>query len=313
MITRQRSVLWIIKNFGRDIEKIRLVKLAFLVSWEMADCQQSSLYSFVPYLYGPFSFTLYHEMDALKQNGWIVEDKSSYRINSDPSQEIKLLPKDFEYRLYQTLKPYLRMDADELTSFIYKKFPWFTIKSVKRRASLIRPIAKPRIYTIGYEKLMVDRFLNLLMKAGIWRIIDVRANPVARRYGFHKKTLNSLCSKLDIDYIHFPKLGIPGSWRAEIGDKTRLKELFEKYTKEILTENSSEVQKIAQLMIDTPSAIMCLEEDPTLCHRSYLGRQVAAMTELPHREIRGRYENRVQYNPSVNHSIDIPPSLPGIY
>jgi uncharacterized protein (DUF488 family) len=46
----------------------------------------------------------------------------------------------------------------------------------------------------------------------IRRLIDVRSNPTARRYGFHESTLDRLVNRLSIEYRHFAELGI----RSEI-------------------------------------------------------------------------------------------------
>lgn len=74
---------------------------------------------------------------------------------------------------------------------VYREFPWYTLnsKNAARRAASA-PVASPAVYTVGYEGLMLDGLLDLLLRVGIKRLIDVRCNPVARRFGFHKSTLD---------------------------------------------------------------------------------------------------------------------------
>jgi uncharacterized protein (DUF488 family) len=46
-----------------------------------------------------------------------------------------------------------------------------------------------KIYTIGYEATTMAEFLAALTRAGVERVIDVRALPLSRRPGFSKTSL----------------------------------------------------------------------------------------------------------------------------
>src|SRR5579863_3102771 len=71
MFSRQRAILRLIQNEGGAVGRLRLVKLAFLLSREPA-APRTGTYDFVPYKRGPFSFTLYHELRALERDGWLA-------------------------------------------------------------------------------------------------------------------------------------------------------------------------------------------------------------------------------------------------
>ncbi|NJM48439.1 MAG: DUF488 domain-containing protein [Alkalinema sp. RU_4_3] len=71
--------------------------------------------------------------------------------------------------------------------------------------------------------------MNLLLESGISRLIDVRFNPISRRFGFHRSTLGRLCGFLGIDYQHLPELGIPGSEREDLGASSQYESLFSNY------------------------------------------------------------------------------------
>src|SRR3954466_3015097 len=71
MINRQRALIRLIANEGGRIKMLRLVKLAFLLREEAGTIPPSSLYDFVPYQHGPFSFTLIHELRAIERDGWV--------------------------------------------------------------------------------------------------------------------------------------------------------------------------------------------------------------------------------------------------
>ena len=48
-----------------------------------------------------------------------------------------------------------------------------------------------RIFTIGYEGATVAEFLSALQRAGVERVIDIRAIANSRRPGFSKNSLRA--------------------------------------------------------------------------------------------------------------------------
>ena len=59
MLTRQKTVLSLLTQVGRPLSPTVFVKLVFLLRQETDLERDRSFYSFVPYNFGPFSFTLY--------------------------------------------------------------------------------------------------------------------------------------------------------------------------------------------------------------------------------------------------------------
>ena len=55
-----------------------------------------------------------------------------------------------------------------------------------------------RIFTIGYEATTMAEFLAALTKAGVERVIDVRALPLSRRPGFSKSPLRAALDEAGI-------------------------------------------------------------------------------------------------------------------
>jgi len=170
---------------------------------------------------------------------------------------------------------------------VYRDYPWFTLNSewMPKRA-VSRPEAESAVYTVGYEGIMVDALLDCLLRRGIKRLIDVRCNPIARRYGFHKNTLCRLCGDVGIEYLHFASLGVPSAWRTDLSDRPSYMRLFERYDREILPKQHAAVEKVAGLMVDMPSALMCMEADHDSCHRSRLAALVSRQTLLQVVELR---------------------------
>ena len=71
-----------------------------------------------------------------------------------------------------------------------------------------------RIFTIGYEGATVGEFVDALQKAGVERVIDIRALPLSRRPGFSKTPLRGALAEAGIEYVHLKALGTPADGRA---------------------------------------------------------------------------------------------------
>ena len=74
-------------------------------------------------------------------------------------------------------------------------------------------MAKPQVFTIGYEGADVDRFLTTLKDAGVATLADVRAVALSRKRGFSKSALRDALAHQGIGYEHFIKLGTPKEGR----------------------------------------------------------------------------------------------------
>ena len=146
---------------------------------------------------------------------------------------------------------------------------------------MMRPVAPLAVYTAGYERLLIDGFLNMLVQYGINCLIDVRNNPVARRYGFHKNTLARLCRSLDIDYVHVPELGINSQYRRNLRTLDDYQAIFTKYKAVTLKVEFNAIDKVTKLVREKPSVLVCMEADPAYCHRTLLAKHISDKTSLP--------------------------------
>ena len=289
MFLRQKILLSLIESEpGQTISRLKLVKLCFLLNREWKNAPSGAVYEFLPYKYGPFSFTLYQELDGLCRNGELemhgekdigkVPDRPSAVLDSGPRQILRFINSRFG-----------SMPLPSLIDAIYAKYPWFTLNSdrLEKRAAAI-PIVPCQIYTAGYEGMQVDGFLNLLLERGMRRLIDVRANPVSRKYGFHKSTLSRLCANVGLEYLHLPELGIPSDWRSDLAAPADYSRLFARYEVEVLpaARSAAARQQAIAALREKPSVLVCQEADPQCCHRLRLARCLARETKLPVGELR---------------------------
>src|SRR4029079_11626136 len=71
-----------------------------------------------------------------------------------------------------------------------------------------------RLSTIGYEGTTVPEFIAAVQKAGVERVIDVRALPLSRRPGFSKSPPRAALDEVGIEYVHLKALGTPSEGRT---------------------------------------------------------------------------------------------------
>ena len=137
-----------------------------------------------------------------------------------------------------------------------------------------------RIFTIGYEGATMEEFIAALERAGVERVIDVRAVPNSRRPGFSKTPLKNALAEAGIDYAHFRALGTPAAGReaARAGRKTDLERIYagQLGTPEAMAEGAM----MLDLAAERPSALLCYERDPACCHRTLLWQSLAPGAEV---------------------------------
>lgn len=162
-----------------------------------------------------------------------------------------------------------------MTTTSILKIPTKTLNDQKQSKILWNEVHCPHgesdFFTIGYSGRTINDFINILKKAEVATLIDIRFTPVSRfKPEFSKNNLKRIIEQNGITYIHRPDWGIPREIRAfSIGKDTR-KEIWDWYDTYI-------VPKVAKNNLDEffnsmehPVAFMCMEYDPTECHRHRL-------------------------------------------
>ncbi len=176
MLKRQRILLQLLADSGGTLNRTRLFKLAFLLSrLGKANCLEN-FYEFLPYLYGPYSFTLNHELDNLACSGMVnFNDDGKITLSAKGGEAANSLNEpglSDDRKLIRN--EYGKLGQQSLIQTVYKQYPWFTVKSSKALAKNATQInCRCTNYTIGYQAYQVDGLLNFLLKQGI---------PAAYRY-----------------------------------------------------------------------------------------------------------------------------------
>jgi uncharacterized protein (DUF488 family) len=132
----------------------------------------------------------------------------------------------------------------------------------------------PRLFTIGYERLLPPELVNELRLAGVERLIDVRYRPQSRRPGMSKTRLGALLGEHGIAYEHRRALGTPPDirWFFKHGRAAEGREAFREHAEATAADELDALA--AELDAGPATALLCLEADPACCHRRVLAEQL---------------------------------------
>jgi uncharacterized protein (DUF488 family) len=134
----------------------------------------------------------------------------------------------------------------------------------------------PKLWTIGYERLLPPELVAELSAAGVQRVLDVRFRPQSRRPGMSKTRLSELLGEHGIAYEHRKSLGTPPDirWYFKHGQSAEGASQFRSHV-EATAED--ELDALAASLDRAPrTALMCLEADPAVCHRRVVAEALAA-------------------------------------
>ncbi|HBR94759.1 MAG TPA: hypothetical protein DEA90_11400 [Opitutae bacterium] len=163
----------------------------------------------------------------------------------------------------------------------YRRFPYYAIHSEMRdrllstaevdavKNALPEPknTIDPVLFTIGYEGIHFEEYINKLIRNRVAVLCDVRRNPLSRKFGFSSKMLSTVLPNLGIEYIHLPELGIASDKRKELNTMSDYETLFAGYRVELPTR--TEGLKRLRTIIEKSKrvALTCFEAEPHCCHR----------------------------------------------
>jgi ParB/RepB/Spo0J family partition protein len=130
---------------------------------------------------------------------------------------------------------------------------------------------KADFYTIGYSGRDIDQFLDLLRASGVKTLVDVRADPVSPyKPEFSKENLARSLAAGGMRYVHRPELGVPREIRSDAAAKGDREEVFRWYDANVIPRFSDGLYRELERDFPSPMAFMCMEVDPTACHRHRL-------------------------------------------
>ena len=131
----------------------------------------------------------------------------------------------------------------------------------------VEPSKGAKVLTIGHSTLALGSFLNLLRKAGVTAIADVRSSPFSRRSPhFSRDDFRASLKEIGIKYVFLGK---------ELGGRPRVQDLYSDgvadYEKMALEPAFlTGIGRVVDGSNEHTIALMCSEHNPLDCHRCLL-------------------------------------------
>ena len=282
MFYRQKLLLSLLEELKGAQKGTDFQKLLFLFTQE---CQSEKSYEFVPYNYGCFSFQSYSDKAKLVQNNVLKDTKDWCILKKDFNYSDSLKASD-SLRVKSFAKKYSSLRGKKLLKYVYEKYPYYASRSIVAKDILseadfevanssMPTFEEPVFATIGYEGNSIENYVNKLLKNGINSVIDVRKNPLSRKYGFSKTKMSEILGKLGISYFHMPALGILSDKRKSLNTMKDYNELFQDYEDTVLKTSEDALDELHSLYLDKRRiAITCFEESHTMCHRGRIAKRI---------------------------------------
>lgn len=286
MFYRRKVILALLQSFGGNLGKTKFQKLLLLFTQK----QGKPDYHFVPYKYGCYSFQAAADLSTMQKYSQLVVTNKGIK-KMDPVDYICLLKEEDRKALSQLKMLHGEDTYSELIIYTYTKYPFYAIHSTIANRYLndialckvrqYKPSGtKTILYTIGYEGISLEEYLNKLILKDVKLLVDVRNNPISMKYGFTKGQLLNACNSVGIQYLHFPDVGIVPEQRQELTCQKDYDKLFDKYREETLPNTLNTQGKILNLLQEKERiALTCFEANICQCHRKHLAEAIMRLPE----------------------------------
>lgn len=275
---RQKLLLFLLEQAGNTLSKLDLQKLLFLYEQETA----GDHYAFVPYRFGCYSFLAADDLDLLQKRGWLLQQGQEMTL----TVSLAAIPWAQQSPVRQAVGAWLRrktLRGPALIREVYRRYPYYAILSEIKEQLLDEPELeqvreKARslaatgqvLFTLGYEGLHFEEYVNRLINNDVKLLCDVRHNPLSRKFGFSQRSLATLLPRFGIEYHHLPELGIESESRKNLDSPGDYEALFADY-RNALPERQAGLQRVMDLIVKHQRiALTCFEREPRMCHRHCL-------------------------------------------
>lgn len=286
---RRKILLALLYLFDGQLTAKSLQKYLFLFTRK----QSVRAFDFIPYRYGCFSFQANQDLITLQTYGYleIAEQSGGRFIKLKESDNYLLMLDMFDRQTMAEIKEtFGNLSQNDLIRYTYLNYPYYATKSSIAN-QLLSPVELseiekqkrksnvPELFSIGYEGISLEAYVNKLIINDVHVLCDVRKNAYSQKYGFSKSQLQKACDGVGIKYIHIPELGIESEKRQELKSQKDYDVLFDNYEKSTLKTNHTALLRIREMIdFEKRVALTCFEKNPMQCHRT---RVANALMHLP--------------------------------
>jgi len=273
MYYRRKVILALLEQFGGKLKSTRFQKLLLIFTRQ----QKKPNYEFIPYKYGAYSMQARADKGTMIKYGLLKESKK-WIVNTRDDYIIQLNQTD-QRILKDLFNQFKDVGYKELVQYTYRNYPFYAINSEIAQKYLdndslkLIEFSKPKnetkkLYTIGYEGIKAESYMNRLVSKDVRVLVDVRKNSMSMKYGFNKSQLKSMCDKVGIKFLHMSELGIESDKRKNLNTKADYEKLFQEYESDVLPQRLEQLEELYHLFMKNERvAITCFEKEYTSCHR----------------------------------------------
>lgn len=248
---RQRYIMTLLQNLGNDLTGAEFQEVLFLSQRET----EIFYYDFISSGRGCHSFQAVNDLEVLHESGWLEIENNHIRV-------LRNLPHEKGLKQAEALKLLFFAKGKKKCPEQQAMFS-SSVKQQEEQPAVVGSV----LFTIGYEGISFEQYVNRLMHQGVRLLCDVRRNPISRKFGFSKGRLSELLPTVGIEYLHIPELGIASGSRKSLQTASDYQELFADYRKE-MPRKEKHLSKIINLMDKYERlALTCFERKPSFCHR----------------------------------------------
>lgn len=267
---RMKILLSIVQELGGQLTDARMQQLLFLYCKELV--KREEYYEFILLNGGPYSLQAEEDKNTLIHKKWLEKSKDWSLVSTGKRFAANL--DFFEKIAIQDLK---------------NKYSPLSDASLAQHVATYSVWARPEhdetvFYTIGYEGISPDVYINLLMQNNVTVLVDVRKNAFSQKYGFSKSELANILPRVGMEYLHMPELGIAPEKRQNLATDNDYEALFRDYEQTILPRQRTALDRLQTLLEEKKRiAITCFEANPCHCHRSRVAKTLKARENFPYR------------------------------
>jgi len=284
MYYRRKISMALLQIFAGELDKRTLQKLLFLLTRS----QQKPSYDFVPHRYGCFSFQANADLCTLMKYNLVSETEKTWKYIGIENY-IDTLKRDDRAIIEYIKQKYGTLSSNELDRLTYQKYPYYAINSTIAKSILnseeLQKVEEQKsfgsetvLFTIGYEGISLESYINRLLENDIKLLCDVRKNSFSMKYGFSKSQLTKACNAVGIKFIHIPQVGINADKRRELNTQADYDKLFDEYKQTVLVEAQEEQIEILNLLKEEKRiALTCFEANINQCHRKHLAESIVGL------------------------------------
>jgi len=129
--------------------------------------------------------------------------------------------------------------------------------------------------TLGYQGRTLEEVLEIIRAERVQEVLDVRERAASKKPGFSGPELMRTLAVMGVEYVHLASLGCTYAARHALWRSKVTEPFFEEYRRHLETRAEA-VQDLVNRVRNSRCLLLCLERDPSRCHRSVLAEKLRA-------------------------------------